>query len=210
MKYYAVRKGHNPGIYTNWESAKIQVNGYSGAEYKSFASLPEAEEYIGIISKAEPQKDYDLTIYTDGSCKDNIGGYGILIIEKNGTYKSCYGGISGYCTNNIAELMAIYQTLCLLFPLLETNKISSVIYTDSEYCVKIFNEYIINWLKNGWKTAKSTEVENMQLIKNIYSLLQRMNVKICWIKGHNNHIHNDHVDSLAERGRLTIANKNDK
>ena len=46
-KYYAVKVGRQPGIYTTWEECKSQVNGYSGAIYKSFATLQEAKVFMG-------------------------------------------------------------------------------------------------------------------------------------------------------------------
>ena len=45
-RYHAVKKGRNPGIYQTWDEAKAQVNGYSGAIYKSFATLQEADEFM--------------------------------------------------------------------------------------------------------------------------------------------------------------------
>ena len=35
-----------PGIYKTWDECKAQVNGFSGASYKGFATLAEAEEYF--------------------------------------------------------------------------------------------------------------------------------------------------------------------
>ena len=46
-KYYAVKKGKMPGIYETWEECKSSVNGYPGAEYKSFKRLEEANDYLG-------------------------------------------------------------------------------------------------------------------------------------------------------------------
>ena len=34
MKYYAIKNGKTPGIYTSWDQAKAQVHGYKGAVYK--------------------------------------------------------------------------------------------------------------------------------------------------------------------------------
>ena len=50
-KYYAVKKGVVPGIYTQWEQCKSMVNGYPGAEYKSFATIEEADEYMNPMKK---------------------------------------------------------------------------------------------------------------------------------------------------------------
>ena len=35
-KYYAVRKGKKTGIFQTWDECKLQVTGFSGAEYKRF------------------------------------------------------------------------------------------------------------------------------------------------------------------------------
>ncbi len=36
VKYYGVKRGLVPGVYTSWDECKAQVDGFSGAEYKSF------------------------------------------------------------------------------------------------------------------------------------------------------------------------------
>ena len=35
-KFYAVQNGRVPGVYLTWDECKKQVDGYSGASYKSF------------------------------------------------------------------------------------------------------------------------------------------------------------------------------
>lgn len=49
-KYYAVRVGHNPGIYVTWSDCKMQVKGFPGAQYKSFPTEVEAKAYMGSIN----------------------------------------------------------------------------------------------------------------------------------------------------------------
>ncbi len=51
-KFYAVRKGKKPGIYSTWDKCKKQVDGFSGAEYKGFGTLIEAETFY-IIQKSK-------------------------------------------------------------------------------------------------------------------------------------------------------------
>lgn len=46
MKFYAVKKGRIPGIYRTWVEAKAQVDGFSGAEYKSFEKITDATSYM--------------------------------------------------------------------------------------------------------------------------------------------------------------------
>lgn len=42
-KYYAVKVGRNTGIFDNWDDCKSQVIGYSGAIFKGFEKLEDAE-----------------------------------------------------------------------------------------------------------------------------------------------------------------------
>jgi hypothetical protein len=47
MKYYAVKRGRNPGIYSRWEDCKEQVHGYSNNSFKSFETYDDAEDFVG-------------------------------------------------------------------------------------------------------------------------------------------------------------------
>ena len=58
-KYYAVRKGKNPGIYTKWSECSSNIIGFKGAEYKSFKTMEEAEEYMSRETKS--YDDIDLS-----------------------------------------------------------------------------------------------------------------------------------------------------
>lgn len=43
-KFYVVWQGRTPGIYTDWNQAKAQVDKFPGARYKSFPSASIAEQ----------------------------------------------------------------------------------------------------------------------------------------------------------------------
>lgn len=45
-KVYAVRSGKQTGIFNTWEECQSATKGYSGAEYKSFKSMADAEQYM--------------------------------------------------------------------------------------------------------------------------------------------------------------------
>lgn len=45
-KYYAVPRGHRPGIYTEWADVEKQIRGWSGAKHKRFATVTEARDYV--------------------------------------------------------------------------------------------------------------------------------------------------------------------
>lgn len=44
--YYAVKNGRKPGIYTTWEDCQQEIIGFSGAVYKGFETLEEAQEFM--------------------------------------------------------------------------------------------------------------------------------------------------------------------
>ena len=44
--FYAVRVGAIPGIYTDWEEAKKQINGFPNQQYKGFETEEEAVKYL--------------------------------------------------------------------------------------------------------------------------------------------------------------------
>ena len=46
MKYYAVKRGRNPGIYTSWDSCLKEVKGFSNASYKSFKKKEDAIAFM--------------------------------------------------------------------------------------------------------------------------------------------------------------------
>ena len=70
MKYYGVRIGRNPGIYTDWNECKKSVTGFKGAEFKGFKTLKEAEDYVASDSTLGGSYYYsDNAPLSDDSCK---------------------------------------------------------------------------------------------------------------------------------------------
>ena len=90
IKYYAVRKGFIPGIYYSWTECQKQVNKFSGAEFKSFKSLLEAEEYIKRYNYTKEQENEKkgTHAYISG-CFNNSSkryGYAGLIFHEGNKY----------------------------------------------------------------------------------------------------------------------------
>lgn len=206
-KYYGVKIGLTPGIYTSWNDAKLQVNGYKGAIYKSFKTRHEAEFFINNIENSVQSREkiltelhnIDLLIYTDGSCKNYIGGYGIVVINNDNNKTEYYGHIPSPCTNQIAELTAIKIALSTI------SKNSNIhIRTDSMYAINCFTKYIIVWRKNGYITTKKEPIKNLELIKDIDQLMNDINVTFEHVYSHKGEYYNELADQLADKGRLLI------
>ncbi|MHB1954856.1 MAG: ribonuclease H family protein [Sulfobacillus sp.] len=138
MKFYAVRHGRfGPAVYSSWDECHRAVNGYSGAEFKSFMSASEARTYLGQVHPPEPAtvfaaSDPRVRLYIDGSClsqgtADAIAGIGIFSPELS---VSIAEGVPGKQTNNRAELQAAIRALELIQ---ELKLNGALIYTDSQY-----------------------------------------------------------------------------
>src|SRR5262245_12712058 len=119
-KIYAVRVGREPGIYRSWDDCLAQVEGYSGAAYKSFTVLADAEAYLsGEAIQPEPtspapESSKQVVIYTDGACTGNPGpgGYGVVMIHGS-REKELSAGFR-LTTNNRMEILACIAGLAAL------------------------------------------------------------------------------------------------
>ena len=45
-KFYAVKVGRRPGIFTSWEEAEVQVSGFSGAKHRLFKTFDDAKTFM--------------------------------------------------------------------------------------------------------------------------------------------------------------------
>lgn len=113
-KFYAVKKGKTTGIYTDWETCKVQVNGFSGAQYKSFKTRSEAEAYMNHGAPVVFTGDY-YTLKADGGCRGNgeknsTGAVGGIICDGNKKIASYLGCLSSV-TNNEAEYQSVIEGL---------------------------------------------------------------------------------------------------
>jgi ribonuclease HI len=62
------------------------------------------------------------------------------------------------------------------------------------------NSWILNWKKNGWKTANKKPVKNMELWIELDKLNTFHDVDWHWVKGHSGDSGNDMADELANQG----------
>lgn len=137
------------------------------------------------------------TFWTDGACKGNPGpgGYGVIEIQDN---KILYK-YNKYCddtTNNREELKAILH----VFELAAADPDNQyIIYSDSSYAVNIINDWIFTWVKNNWINSKGNQVENLDLILNLYKYvtINFFNCQVKKIKGHVGEMGNELADALA-------------
>jgi len=132
-----------------------------------------------------------IKIYTDGACSGNPGrgGWAAIIIKGDNIEK--ISGRSENTTNNRMELIAVISALKF------TKDQNLEIYTDSKYTKDGIEKWIINWKKNGWKTANKQDVKNKDLWMELDLLTQQKKIKWNWVKGHSENKYNNMADELA-------------
>ena len=191
-KFYAVKKGKCVGIYNTWDECKSQVNGFSGAEYKSFLTMDEAKEYVygkkEIVIKDESNL---VEAYVDGSYEHCIREYGSgVVILKDGEVQKTYsekGNEESLVTmRNVAgeiEAAKLAMSYCL-----DNNIENLILYFDYEGIEK--------WCTGVWKTNKTGTID----YKKYYdSIKDKLNVKFVKVKAHSGDKYNEEADKLAKK-----------
>lgn len=118
-----------------------------------------------------------MKVFCDGSCLDNgkkssRGGIGVFF--GDGDIRNVSERLTcPKVTNQVAELSAIQRCLDILIQ--ENYSGILYIYTDSNYAVQIFTSWIKDWEKNGW-VRKTGNIENLDLIKDIYEKTKKITV----------------------------------
>lgn len=187
-KYYAVRKGRVPGIYSTWDECKEQVTEFKGAEFKSFKLLEDAENYMNNTSKTTDTQS-DAVAYVDGSYSKelNMFSYGAVLFYNGEKYEFCkaFSDPELISMHNVAgEIKGseFVMQYCI------DNNIKSV---------DIFYDYegIEKWCTGEWKTNKS----GTQNYKHFYTEASKnLKVKFIKVKGHSGDEYNDLADALAK------------
>lgn len=144
-----------------------------------------------------------IEIFTDGSARNNQGGWGwVATFEQRKL--SCD---SGKINNTTHQAMEIYAVIKALESFSVCN-IDITIFSDSMYVVNCINErWFDYWRLNGWMTKGGKEVKNIvyweRLLK-VIKILKPTRVKFRHVKAHqtgSNYlvVYNNFADNLASR-----------
>ncbi|MFB9770307.1 ribonuclease H family protein [Lactiplantibacillus modestisalitolerans] len=216
QKYYAVRRGRQPGIYRSWPETQKQVSGYPQAQYKSFTTAAAAQAFMAgrapktntpttrSTAVVSPQTPADIVVYTDGGSRNhgNVAGDHVhqddpaawaYRIELPGEIVTDSAGEWG-ATNNRMEIMAFLRALEQLAKLDQTaTRIQFVL--DSQYVLNAVTKgWLAGWKRRGWKRASGPLV-NAELWQAVDQLLPRFqHLQYRWTKGHATNQGNVYVD----------------
>ena len=189
VKFYAVRKGKKTGIFGTWEECRESVSGYSCAEYKSFPTIEQAEEFLSGTEKEPSWEEGYVPVYVDGSFNSATGefSYGMVVLldgqalsfqgkyedEELSTMRNVAGEIKG------AEAAMRYA--------IEHEIPRIAIYHDYEGIAK--------WPLGLWKTNK----EGTRAYKAFYEeAREKIDISFVKVTGHSGDTYNEMADRLAK------------
>jgi ribonuclease HI len=144
----------------------------------------------------------EVTIYADGAASPNpgSGGYGVVLI-RNGERRELSGGFRKTTNNRMEILGAIAGLRALGNPLPEQVKVT--LYSDSKYLVDMFTGgYAAKWRQQGWTRNKGKDTAlNSDLWNDLLNLAEGRDVKLVWVRGHQETVENLRCDELAVLAR---------
>lgn len=161
QKYYVVWNGIEPGVYYDWEEAKLQVNGYFGAKFKAFEDENQAfmafeedpRNHIG-LNKGEKHLETNEksiksikkipelinegiivknSICVDAACAGNPGIVEYRAVVTLNKKEVFHKGPLAHGTNNVGEFLAIVHALAFCK---QYQKEDITIYSDSLIAIK--------------------------------------------------------------------------
>ena len=189
MKYYAVKKGRNPGIYTSWDSCLEEVKGYSGAISKSLKTLEDAIEFMAGIKEELEIGENAAIAYVDGSYnqKLKVYGAGVVYISEGDEIELMKSFDDDYHIHrNVAGEVKASELA-----------ISKAI-KDKKKQIVIYHDYqgIASWATGDWKTNNALTKSYKKFIDDAKKIIEIDFVKV---KGHSNDKYNDRADGLAKQ-----------
>ena len=217
-KFYAVKKGKKPGVYKTWPDCQKQVKGFSGAVYKSFASLEEAETFIGsgsaTVSKTQQGEEIrwlnkdatservgadTMSVYVDGSYDKKSGyfGYGGVVLYQD-TEKTYKGGRN---TEGLAKMRNVAGEIIAAMHAVKIAR------NAGANCVVIYHDYmgIAEWALKSWQ-AKNEHTKAYQAF--MQEQANDLIIGFVKVQAHTGNRYNEEADQLAKDGILQALSAN--
>lgn len=195
-KYYGVKKGKVVGVFESWDECKNSIEGFSGAEYKSFPTYEEAKAYaegtdITEVHKSLAAESNMVIAYVDGSYDEGLKRYsfGCVIITPQGDI-ICESGANedpeAVVSRNVAgELMGTMYAVRWSYSNGYTN-----ILIRHDY------EGIAKWFAGLWKANSYCAKKYLEYMNKYRNA---MNISFEKVTAHSGDKYNEMADVLAKK-----------
>lgn len=191
-KFYAVRKGHRPGIYNTWAACEKAVKGFSGAEFKSFKSKAEAENFIDNVKDENKEIPAgELVSYVDGSYDKRSGkaGFGAVFIINEEVIHTAAESTPVDPDNNLWNV---------------TAEIAGILYAvkwaiDNDYTdIHVHYDYagLEKWYTEEWQARNAV---TQQYAATMQEYKSQINIHFYKVAAHTGVEFNELADELAKR-----------
>lgn len=184
MKFYAVKNGRVPGVYTSYAECLKQVRKFPNASYKAFQTENEAQNFIA-PSKIQDTSPNALKVYFDGGCRSNQAGGACYIPSQNTVFykRASPDPETKKETNNRGELTG------LLLALKYTSG-DIHIYGDSLYAIKVGSK--------EWQNKN-----NHDLVRKIHNRTKNRDIHWFHVPAHTGIEENELCDRYATKALQT-------
>lgn len=203
-KIYAVKNGHQTGIFDTWAECEKQVSGFSNAQFKSFSSfqLDEANAYLNDrpVTTSQSDESEELIEVTEEDIDHNDGQYHVYVDGSFANGQYAWGFVVYHNDEEIHAANAIGNT-----PGMETMRNVSGEITAARKAVEwaIENDIHINlyydysgiaaWIDESWSTNNIYTISYAMYMRDhsdYYTLMK--------VKGHTDVVGNERADALAK------------
>lgn len=192
-KFYAVRKGRKTGVFHSWAECQAQINGFSGAEYKSFKTNQEAMDYV-IGEKQverEPVSDVEKAVaYVDGSYNVHTKeySYGAVLLYMGKEYEYSQKGTD----KSLADMRNVAGEILGAEKMMELCVKKGIKELDLYYDY----EGIEKWCTRAWQAKKPGTMAYRDAYE---SMKSKLRVNFHKVAAHTGVELNERVDQLAKK-----------
>ena len=191
-KYYAVRVGARTGVFTSWEECQKAVDGFSGARFKKFHSLEEAEKFVYEDNDNKPIKedlvDGYINAFVDGSYDVSTGRYSgaaVILLGDNDIVE-----LSKACKDDSSKLRNVAGELLGAELAIEYCQEHGI----SKLAIHHDYEGVGAWADDVWK-AKLPETKAYR--NYVFDRREVLDIKFIKVKGHSGNEYNNRADYLS-------------
>jgi ribonuclease HI len=201
-KIYAVKKGLVTGLYESWDECKAAVDGYSGAEYKSFKTKEEACAYLGMdvpdtdeaVLDEFPKEVDSLVTYVDGSYEHSLLKYAFgcvfllpdkrILTEKGSGNNPDSAKLRNVTGEMLGAMFAVKWALKNGFRKIE---------------IRYDYEGVEKWVTGAWKSKTELTQKYAEAMRNWGS---KIAISFTKVAAHTNVYFNEMADELAKSALL--------